>query len=42
MLVRSHYIAMVRFFIGLDIVKVITGIRRSGKSVARDNRKRAW
>ena len=33
MLVRSQYIKMVRPFIGLDIVKVITGIRRSGKSV---------
>ena len=33
MLVRSQYIKMVKPFIGLDVVKVITGIRRSGKSV---------
>ena len=33
MLVRNQYISAVRPFIGLDIVKVITGIRRSGKSV---------
>ena len=33
MLVRNHYIDKTRPFIGLDVVKVITGIRRSGKSV---------
>ena len=33
MLVRSQYITAVKPFIGLDVVKVITGIRRSGKSV---------
>ena len=33
MLVRSRYIEKVRPFVGLDVVKVITGIRRSGKSV---------
>ena len=33
MLVRSQYIEKVRPFVGLDVVKVITGIRRSGKSV---------
>lgn len=33
MIERSTYLAKLRPFIGLDIVKVITGIRRSGKSV---------
>ena len=33
MLVRSRYIEKFRPFVGLDVVKVITGIRRSGKSV---------
>ena len=33
MLVRSRYIAKIKPFVGLDVVKVITGIRRSGKSV---------
>ena len=33
MLVRSQYIEKIRPFVGLDVVKVITGIRRSGKSV---------
>ena len=33
MLVRSRYIEKFRPFFGLDLVKVITGIRRSGKSV---------
>ena len=33
MLVRSRYIEKIRPFVGLDVVKVITGIRRSGKSV---------
>ena len=33
MLVRSQYINKVRPFVGLDVVKVITGIRRCGKSV---------
>lgn len=33
MLVRSQYIEKIKPFVGRDIVKVITGIRRSGKSV---------
>ena len=33
MIVRSQYIEKIRPFVGLDVVKVITGIRRSGKSV---------
>ncbi len=33
MVERSDYLAKIRPFIGLDIIKVITGIRRSGKSV---------
>ena len=33
MLVRSRYIEKIRPFVGLDVVKVLTGIRRSGKSV---------
>ena len=33
MLIRNSYLEKVRPFVGLDIVKVITGMRRSGKSV---------
>ncbi len=33
MIVRRHYREKVRPFVGTDVVKVITGIRRSGKSV---------
>ena len=33
MIVRRHYLEKVRPFVGTDVVKVITGIRRSGKSV---------
>ena len=36
MIKRDNYIAKVRPFIGLDIVKVLTGMRRSGKSVLMD------
>ncbi|MCL1956559.1 MAG: AAA family ATPase, partial [Fibromonadales bacterium] len=30
---REHYISKIRPFMGKDIVKVLTGIRRCGKSV---------
>ena len=33
MIVRRHYLEKVKLFVGTDVVKVITGIRRSGKSV---------
>lgn len=33
MVKRTNYLEKVRPFIGLDIIKVITGLRRSGKSV---------
>lgn len=33
MVKRNNYLAKVRSFIGLDVVKVLTGMRRSGKSV---------
>ena len=33
MIKRERYIQMIRPFIGTDLVKVLTGIRRSGKSV---------
>jgi hypothetical protein len=33
MIYREHYIKDVREFYDSDLVKVITGIRRSGKSV---------
>ena len=33
MLIRKSYLEKVRPFVGLDVVKVITGMRRSGKSV---------
>lgn len=33
MVIRTDYIEKVRPFIGLDIIKVFTGLRRSGKSV---------
>ena len=33
MLVRNHYIDQIRPFFESDLVKVITGIRRCGKSV---------
>ena len=33
MLIRESYLEKVRPFVGLDVVKVITGMRRSGKSV---------
>ena len=33
MLIRNSYLEKVRPFVGLDVVKVITGMRRSGKSV---------
>ena len=30
---RTHYLKLIRPFIGTDVIKVITGIRRCGKSV---------
>ena len=33
MLIREHYLHQIRPFIGTDVIKVITGMRRSGKSV---------
>jgi len=33
MIIRTHYIEQIRPFYGSDLIKVITGIRRSGKSV---------
>ena len=30
---RTHYLELIRPFIGTDVIKVITGIRRCGKSV---------
>ena len=33
MIYREHYINMVREFYDSDLIKIITGIRRSGKSV---------
>lgn len=36
MIKRENYIEQIRPFIGTDLVKVLTGIRRSGKSVMLD------
>lgn len=33
MVIRERYLSMIRPFIGKDIIKVLTGIRRGGKSV---------
>lgn len=33
MIIRENYLSKIRPFIGKDIIKVLTGIRRSGKSV---------
>ena len=33
MIKREHYISMIRPFYESDLIKIITGIRRSGKSV---------
>ena len=33
MVLRSHYLNLIRPFMGTDVIKVITGIRRCGKSV---------
>lgn len=33
MVIRKHYLDQIRPFIGTDVIKVITGIRRCGKSV---------
>ena len=33
MILREHYIAPIREFYDSDLIKIITGIRRSGKSV---------
>ena len=36
MIIRESYLSKIRPFIGKDIIKVLTGIRRSGKSVLLD------
>jgi predicted AAA+ superfamily ATPase len=33
MIIREHYMAQIRPFYESDLVKIITGIRRCGKSV---------
>ena len=33
MVLRSYYLNLIRPFMGTDVIKVITGIRRCGKSV---------
>ena len=33
MIIREHYIAQIRPFYESDLIKIITGIRRCGKSV---------
>lgn len=33
MIYREHYIKQVREFYDSDLIKIITGIRRSGKSI---------
>ena len=33
MIKREHYLSQIRPFYDKDLIKVITGIRRSGKSV---------
>lgn len=33
MILREHYISQIRPFYDSDLIKIITGIRRSGKSV---------
>lgn len=33
MIYREHYISQVREFYDSDLIKIITGIRRSGKSI---------
>lgn len=33
MVIRENYLSKIRPFIGKDIIKVLTGIRRGGKSV---------
>ena len=33
MIIREHYLAQIRPFYESDLIKIITGIRRCGKSV---------
>ena len=33
MILREHYIEKIREFYDSDLIKIITGIRRSGKSI---------
>ena len=33
MVIRSHYLKQIVPFVGTDVIKVITGMRRCGKSV---------
>ena len=36
MIHREHYISKIRPFFDSDLIKIITGIRRCGKSVIKD------
>ena len=36
MIVREHYLAQIRPFYDSDLIKIITGVRRCGKSVIKD------
>jgi predicted AAA+ superfamily ATPase len=36
MIIREHYLAKIRPFYDSDLIKIITGIRRCGKSVIKD------
>ena len=36
MIIREHYIAKIRPFYDSDLIKIITGVRRCGKSVIKD------
>ena len=36
MIIREHYIEKIRPFYDSDLIKIITGVRRCGKSVIKD------
>ena len=40
MIYREHYIKPIREFYDSDLIKIITGIRRSGKSVVLETNKK--
>ena len=42
MIKRELYMNRIRPFIGGELIKVMTGIRRSGKSVMLERSKRNW